>query len=40
MYFLLGSVYVLDKEMMTVSSGEKMIAGCEPPLGRNANAPN
>ena len=40
MYFLLDSVYVLDKEMMRVSSGEKMIAGCELPLGQNANAPN
>ena len=39
MYFLLDSVSVLYKEMMTVSSGEKMIAGCAPPLGRLADAP-
>ena len=39
-YFPFDSVYVLDREMMTVSSGEKMIAGCDWPLGRIANAPN
>ena len=40
MYFTIDFVHVLDKEMMTVSSGEKMIAGCDWPLGRIANAPN
>ena len=39
MYFLFVSVSVLYKEMMTVSSGEKMIAGCASPLGRLADAP-